>query len=505
MRLPSRLRRRLSPLAVALGLGALLAAPRARAGEAVCDSCAACSAALAVPRVRVVLGKDVEAAGEAACVVVRGAGAQLDGLEHTIRAAAGGVAVRVEAAGALVKNLHVEGGAEGIDVAGAPGATLFHDWIDGPSVGVRVARADGLRIERSFVRAKALGVSFGANDDGACPPGARVESPGAVVTRTRIEGAAIGLAACDALPVLSRDEIVRNEIGVVLGAPSPGAGAEERWRAPFDPCACAPELDRVRAGTTLLWSSGCGGCQVHEGWLPELREQKHDVRARETGASAAAASERFDAYSDRCAPALTDVLGIPGCVPNYACVASGAVWKTRRGDRLLDSDGTLASPEDVARFAEACEAAAAIAYRPNGACVRAALVSNVICDSRRLDVRAAPGSPLAGMNDACGRAEGFHDVGAAACAKPCPAELALAARPDPRAERPPVPAAVTPPATALASPAPSSLPSPPAAPPPVAARDPAADPPADGARWLLALGGALAVALGARALVRRRR
>jgi hypothetical protein len=232
---------------------------------------------------------DFDVTGPGPCVVVRGAGAQLNGQEHTIRTQGlGGVAVRIEGAGASVRNLQTHAVSVGVEVAGAQDVTLYHLRIEAREVGVAVRAAPNFRMHRSRVSARRVGIAFGEPTAGRCPDGQTVQSPGAVVRRSWIEGAAVGIAACDALPVLSQNVITRNDVGLLLGAPARGlttsGPAGEAASAPFDACLCAPALDGVRLDTTLLFSSGCGGCQVHEGWLPTLRAAGHDIRARETGA-----------------------------------------------------------------------------------------------------------------------------------------------------------------------------------------------------------------------------
>jgi hypothetical protein len=437
-------------------LSLLAHAPAARAQDATgCDSCESCTTALAAPQARVALSRDLEATGAGPCIVVRGVGAQIDGREHAIRAGAVGVpvGVRVEGPGAFVRNVRVVGTAVGIEVAGAAHVTLFHDTIEATDTGIRVTAAEDLRIQRAQVAGGRVGIAFGELAGERCPEGARLRSPGAVVHRTHVEGAGIGLAACDAVPVLTENILVHNDVGLLLGAPVAGVGAA-REVAPVDACVCAPALDHVRAGTTLLFSSGCGGCMVHEGWLPGLRASGHDIRLRETGTANAAAQQRFDAFVTHCAPEVVDALGIPGCVPNYACLANGRVFKTRRGENAVDHEAELDSAEAVARFAEACVAAAAEHYRPGQACVRHQLRGNTVCGSRRVDIRAASGAQrFGGTGDACNTTEGWRE-GATGCASPCPAEL-------PRAPGVPVAAASTPPDSDPNSPPNSSPHSPP--------------------------------------------
>jgi hypothetical protein len=343
-----------------------------------------------------------------------------------------------------------------------------------------------VRIVRVRVQGGRVGLAFGDVAAGRCAPSV-LRSPGAVVRRSHVEGADVGVAACDAQPVLMDNVLVRNGVGLVLGAPgrAPGDGAHAVW----DACACAPTLDGVRATTTLLYSSGCGGCQVHESWLPALRAQGHEIRVRETGRGHEAEGQRFDDFARRCAPELTDVLGIPGCVPNYACLADGAAAKLRRGEGL-DLEVHLDSAEDVARFATGCRETAARRFQRGGDCVRHALAGNLVCANRSSDIRAAPGAArLGGEGNACGHVEGWSEGGHEGCERPCPPELPALAPP------------VVLPAQATAAPVPTTAPeagSPPVAPTPArTAATPAApapDEPAQKLPWLLA---GLLVALGA--------
>ena len=440
----------LTPKLMPLALAAMLCTSQARADEQACDSCESCSQKLATPGAKVTIGTDLAHAGSDACIVIRGAGARLDALEHSVKLGAAGTAVRVEGADVLVSNLHVRGGTTAVEVASAERTTLFHLWIADTSTGVRVVSSDEVRITRSVIGATSVGISFGASADGACGERTELTSPGAVVTDTRVEGAKVGIASCEAYPVLARNVVVNNGVGVVLGAPATRSGSAPKDKGAFDPCACAATLEGVSAGTTLLYSSGCGGCQVHEGWLPDLRKQKHDIVVREVGPGKAEAGAKFDAFIDRCAPEVTDAIGIPGCVPNYTCLANGVTFKIRRGDTSLTNETQLASSDDVAAYASACKAAASKAYRGGADCVAHALVGNVMCKNREQDVRAmAGGVKLDGIDDTCDRAEGYSDKGATGCAKPCGPTMPALAEPPPRASR------ETPGAAPLASGAPT--------------------------------------------------
>ena len=52
--------------------------------------------------------------------------------------------------------------------------------------------ADGLRLVRSKFEGRDVGVAFGAPKGDACAPGAKLRSPGAVLSRTTVTGARVG-------------------------------------------------------------------------------------------------------------------------------------------------------------------------------------------------------------------------------------------------------------------------------------------------------------------------
>ncbi len=455
---------------------ALLAVPTpAGAQDSVaCDACASCTTALAQPRARAHLEGDLAGAGAAgACIVVAGQNAQFDGRGHTIRtASAGSIAVQVTGPGVLVRNVNATGAGVGIDIASAERVTVYHATLDTHEVGIRISAARSVRIARSHIAGARVGIAFGEPAGGQCPA-ATLRSPGAVIARNVLERNGTGIAACEAAPVLTDNVVVRNQVGLVLGAPARGADGGPGVDAPYDPCLCAPPLDHVRPSTTILYSSGCGGCQVHEGWLPDLRRAGHDIRVRETGLANVAAGQRFDDYVAQCIPEISDSLGIPGCVPNYACPASDVVFKIRQGAEGLRYEARLDSPDDVGRFAEACVAAARANYGEGAACVRRAVRGNVVCGNRSGDIHAAAGARrYGGAGNSCGSAEGWADEGATGCAQPCPSTLPTSAdAPAPSAntgEQPRV--APPPPAPAQAA----ALPPPPPPPPAQAAHAPSA-------------------------------
>lgn len=470
-------------LTLASTAAALLLAASPGWAQIVCTSCAGCTAALASPDVSVELGRDISWDGRGACVTIRGANANFDGLEHAIRSRVGGqgAGVRVEAAGVHVRNVHVLHAAEGIVVEGAERATLFHNSLQVRGTGVRLTRARGARVARGLILGGETGIAFGAVRDGQCAPGATVSSPEAVVQRTVIDGAGVGIAACDALPVLVENSVRRGGVGLVLGAPAPGPGLHAA--APWDPCVCGAELPGVRPGSTLFYTSGCAGCQVHEGWMPELRRGGVDVLSRDSNNTHLEAQQRFDRFARRCAPDLMDALGIPGCVPNYACAATGRATKERRGDRELNLATPVNSPSDLRAFAEGCRASAAQGYQPDARCVRAQLQRNEFCDNRVVDVRGA--ARFGAVGDACARVEGFRDAASrAGCDRPCGTAPPPPSLPPAREEQasmgePPTPGAAPEPAQAPTAPSTTATAAPagPPMPDPVEPARPLAPPP----------------------------
>ncbi len=379
-----------------------------------CDSCAACTQSLATPNVDVALSANLEAEGPGPCIVVRGHHARLNGAGFTLRGTAEGVGVRVEAEAVWLRNLTIRGGDVGIEVHSARGVTLFRPDLDVEGTGLRVHRSPDLRVVRAAISGGRVGIGFGADIDGGCTPGL-MQSPGAVIESSRIEEAGVGVAACDAMPVLRRNEILRGRVGLRLGdvRPVPGPGGD----GPFDHCVCSPGLGGVRAGTTLMFSSGCGGCMVHETWLPRLRSQGAEVRMRETGPAHVEAQHRFDQHLVHCAPAVIDALGIPGCVPNYACPATGRVAKVRQGPRGLAEEVPLGSPAAVLDFARAC-AAAGRAAQADGRCLAQGITDTTVCGHREADVVVlAPSARWRGRNNACPRNQG--DDRALGCTRPC--------------------------------------------------------------------------------------
>lgn len=441
-------------LTLASAAAAVLLASSVGWSQVVCTSCAGCTAALASADVAVELGRDISWDGRGACVTIRGANAAFDGHEHAIRSRTPGQGegVRVSAADVSVHNLHVLHAADGIVVERADRATLFHNGLQVRGTAVRITRSRGVRVVRGVILGGERGIVFGDLREGRCPPDATVTSPEAVVQRMNIDGAGVGIAACEALPVLIENTVRRGGVGVLLGTPSPGAGAHAA--SPWDPCVCGAALPAVRPTSTLFYTSGCSSCQVHEAWIPEVRRGGADVLSRDSNNDHTEEQRRFDRYATRCAPDLIDVLGIPGCVPNYACAATGRASKERNGDRELTVASAINAPQDLRAFADACRTAAAAGYFPDARCVRAQLQRNEICDNREVDVR-APGAAarFGGVGDACGRVDGFRDTGASAgCDRPCGEAPPPPALPAARAEQ----AAFNEPSTPAAAPEPSA-------------------------------------------------
>lgn len=475
------------PSRTALVVALCLSAPSAFAQSLQCHTCADCTQLLAAPDARVELTADLTFSGNEPCLDVRGANARFNGLHHTIRAQpAAVVAVRVSAAGANLRNLQLAGADTGLLLQGARDVTAYDITVDAAVRGVGVERSANVRLERVHTRGGHAGVSFGARDDGRCDEGRPMASPGAVLLRSTVEGADVGVAACDARPVLSGNTIVRNGVGVWLAAPTAIAGPG--GASPWDACACAPGLDGVHGGTVTLYSSGCGGCQVHEGWMPSLHRRGADIVVRESGNGTEEAQQRFDRFGWRCMPGVMDSLGIPGCVPNYGCAATGAFAKRRDTDGSLSIDVPLHSEEDVLHFAQTC-AAAGSRYARGARCVPRAVADNTVCDNRDVDLRATGDAARAGGADnRCGRVDGWRDGSSPGCASPC-GQDGVVRTPPPEAHHEPSLAPTPAPAP------PVEAPQAPATPP--TAATPATPPgaPATGSPW--ALVALLAAGLGA--------
>lgn len=443
-------------LFLVIGLGADIA--WAQRGQ-VCDSCETCTKLLESSDIKVELSGDLVHSGEGPCVVVKGDNAVFEGMERDIRSIVGkgAVGIRVEGRRALVRNVHVIGADVGMDVVKAEETTLFHVWIEALSVGVRVEAASGFRLTRSAISGGTVGVSFGADTDGTCAEQSTtqaIQSAAAVVLGSAIWGANVGIAACDAMPVLRNNRIFKNATGIRLNVPKLGASKDKRTAGPYDDCVCNPELSDVRPQSALFYSSGCHGCLVHEAWLADLRGKGHDIRLRASGPENVAASREFDVFVDRCLPQLTDVVGVPGCVPNYSCLTTDVTHKIRNGEEGMVREVEINSPEQLAAFSDECKRVAERSYRKDGDCVIHPLQDNVICSNSAIDIVAVPGwEKWAGTGNTCGKTDGYQDVGGAACDKACgevPVEPTMpAARERKGGARPsaPTPPLATPPAT----------------------------------------------------------
>lgn len=427
-------------VALFVALLAALVAPlpaRAQIPSGQCSSCESCTAALATAGATVELGADVDASSATTCVRIAGRGATFDGRRHTLRGAA--VGVEVAADDVVVRNVQVQEGGVGIRVTHARGATLFADVVNDARAGIRVEAAANLRVVRASLSRNRVGVSMGADEAGRCAAQSGILSPGVVVVRSEITGGSVGVAACDAMPVLLANTVSGNDQGVVLGDVRPqGTGP---LGGPWDDCSCTPPPAGYAPGSLMLYSSGCGGCQVHESWLAEERGRGAVIQARPSGAEGSPPQARFDAYLRHCGPEVMGALGIPGCVPNYACPATGEVWKRRRGERELAVDRSVNSPAEVVAFSEACRSAARTGYGRGPRCVTAALRSNTLCGNRQADLSAPGGLARWGTaDDHCGSLQ-QPDGGTARCAHTCDGvEMPVASAPSPEPAAPPAPA-----------------------------------------------------------------
>ena len=450
-------------------LGTLLPANALAQRALSCASCAACTDALGVSEAKVELSGDLVHEGDGPCIVIRGADARLDGLERDIRSLGGAntVGVRVEADGVIVRNVHVVGAEVGIQVESARRVTLFHNWLRTSSAGIVSNQGEGLRVSRSVIQTETkegtVGVALGSGGAAVCGPGAAFAQSDVVVQGNHISGAQTGILACDALPVLSRNVVTGNEVGVKINAPAKGAdGTKAR---PWDSCACAPEVTEVTSSTTLFYSSGCHGCQVHEEWLPDLRSRGHDIRIRETGPENRLASQEFDAFIDRCIPQIMDAIGVPGCVPNYGCLSNDVTFKLRDGEKNLVRETEINSSADLAHYATECAQLAERNYGKGDACIQHLLMDNTVCGNATGDIQAEGlDGRWKGVGNACATAKGYGDDGAASerCSRVCSGDHPVPAMPAARereARRPPPPPMATPappaPAPAAAAPAPA--------------------------------------------------
>jgi len=237
---------------------------------------------------------------------------------------------------------------------------------------------------------------------------------------------------------------------------------------------------------------------VHEGWMPALRRRGVEVRVRENGRGAEGSQQRFDAWAWRCATGVMDALGIPGCVPNYACAATGMASKRRQGEAELVMDAPLGGEDDVFNLARACAASAQGRYVVGARCVAQALADNTLCHNRTRDLQVTgDAARWGGVRNRCARAEGWTEAGHAGCTAGCDgAPMPASATPDPQLAPPPPPPAPTAVTAVTATPA---VPAAPAAPPP------AAPSPTDGGNGPLWVMGAFMAALAAAGLLARKR
>lgn len=402
------------PLAFLAALLLLPAAASAQLSGAHCNSCESCTAALAVANAIVELDADVDASQATTCVRIAGRGATFEGGRHTLRGAA--VGVEVAADEVVVRNLQVQEGGVGLQVTRARNATLFNDAVHDARAGVRIEGSANTRVVRASLSRNRVGVSMGADEAGRCAAPGPIASPGVVIVRSQIAGGGVGVAACDAVPVLIGNLVSGNDRGVVIGEVRAQGGGPQG--GPWDDCSCAPGPGSVAPGTLMLYSSGCGGCIVHESWLTEERSHGAQIRVR-PGPEGNPEQVRFDEYMRRCAPEVMGALGIPGCVPNYSCPASGEVWKRRDGERQLAVDRSLNTPAEVVAFSEQCRAAGRAGYARGPRCVAAALRDNTLCGNRQADLESAGSLSRWGLSgDRCGVVR-QPDGGVARCERGC--------------------------------------------------------------------------------------
>ncbi len=350
-----------------------------------CSTCETCTTALAAENAGVELSADLDATRAATCVRITGRGATFDGKQHTIRGA--GVAVEVAGDDIVVRNVQTQEGGTAFRLLRAHDVTLYDDTAVDARIGLRVEASEGVRVQRGHFTRDRVGISFGASDAGACAGPAELASRGVVVLRSQFLGGGVGVAACDAMPLLIENAFGDLDRAAVLGdVTASGIGAAS---GPWDPCICAPSIAGLQPGTLMFYSSGCGGCTVHEGWLGDERARGAVIRARSGGADAGADQARFDTYVRHCGPEIMDALGNPGCVPNYSCPVTGETAKRRATGRELAYEHSISTPDDVVAVSAACRAAAHDAYTTGARCVTAALRGNAFCGSRVRDLTVA--------------------------------------------------------------------------------------------------------------------
>ena len=388
-----------------------------------CNTCQTCTDALGLPMSNVYLTDDLVSEGDGPCIVVRGIGATFDGMERELRPLAGKetIGVIVEAPNVLVKNLQIFGADIGIEARGTRFVTLFHLWLDGNKVGAAIENSVGTRITRSVIRGGKIGIDMGSQGDGLCDneDSKFLRAFAAVISGNHIQNTEVGIVACMGIPVIRDNTIVNNKRGVVLARPQMVTGTEKS-EGPYDECACAPTLPGASVSSTLFYSSGCNGCKVHEEWLPALREEGHDILLRISGPGTQEEAKAFDGHMSRCAPQVTDVLGIPGCVPNYTCIATDTTLKVRGEKDTLVYETQISSSAGLAAYATECKTAASERYREEKDCVKYQMMDNLVCGNSTLDIESTKNlHRWAGYENACGTVKDYFDQGKEGCSSGC--------------------------------------------------------------------------------------
>ena len=419
-----------------IGFGFVWSNPAMAVRGLPCNSCQNCTEALGLPNARVHLVDDLVHEGEGPCITIKGVHAQFDGLEREIRPLKkeGTVGILIQAPNTLVKNIHVIGAETGVEVESSRYATLFHLWLENNQTGIRVGPSVGTRITRSIISGGSVGVDIGGGIDGLCSEAEQEKRTalGTVVVGTHIEGQKTGIIACHDTPHLKNNTVIRNDIGVVMKRPRM-LPEKSKSEGPYDSCACAPTMPGITPGTTMFYSSGCNGCKVHEEWLPDLRSNGADINLRVSGPGTQEEAKIFDGHMDRCAPQITDVLGIPGCVPNYVCIASDETLKVRAGEDQMVYETQIQNAEMLATYAENCQTSAKALYKPGEDCVKHVAANNLFCGNKILDFEGS--SQLAGwpgFNNTCTNTKEFQDEGKEGCTSTCSELPQMPTKPDAR-------------------------------------------------------------------------
>ena len=151
---------------------------------------------------------------------------------------------------------------------------------------------------------------------------------------------------------------------------------------------------------------------------------------------------------NRCAPQITDALGIPGCVPNYGCVSNDETFKLREGSNGLIRETEINTAEDLGAFAKRCATSASERYQPGKDCVRYMATDNEFCGNTQTDVIAkGPVEHLTGFANRCGSTQGFRDRDKPGCALTCGERNPRPAKPEARSSDsliPPPPSSLAP-------------------------------------------------------------